>query len=103
MDLKREIKLKEKKRFWEYLENEVNNAKNDGAKVIIQMDGNLWAGRNIIKNDPKPQNQNGKLFEDFLHKNPDLNVVNAMTECEGKITRKRHTKNGIQESILDFS
>ena len=61
-------KVERKNKFWEYLSTEVHKAKVDGAKVFIQMDGNLWAGENIIKGDPKNQNRNGKMFQDFLEK-----------------------------------
>ena len=91
-----------KEMFWNYLDTEVENASINGAGVILQMDGNLWGGKNIIKNDPKEQNQNGKLFEKFLDKNTGLTVVNALPLCSGLITRRRSTKHGIQESVLDF-
>ena len=51
------------------------------------MDGNLWAGDEIIKDDPRKQNQNGKYFEKCLHQNSHLSVVNALNICEGIITR----------------
>ena len=95
-------KVERKEKFWKYLTSEVQKAKDNGAKVIIQMDGNLWAGSDIIKGDPRPQNRNGKLFQEFLQSNPNLNVTNAISKCEGKITRVRHMKNKTQESILDF-
>ena len=66
------------------------------------MDGNLWAGKGIINNDPKKQNQNGKLFEEFLLRNPHLSVVNALTICEGDITRVRHIKERTEETMIDF-
>ena len=80
----------------------MNKAKNDGAKVVIQMDGKLWAGEKIIKGDPKTQNRNGKMFEEFLNKNKNINVVNALPSCEGIVTRVRHMQNKTQESVLDF-
>ena len=83
-------KSERKEKFWNYLNNEVHKANVDGAKVIIQMDGNLWAGDKIIKGDPNSQNRNGKMFEDFLHKNPNLNVTNALPKCEGK-WKGKHT------------
>ena len=46
-----------KDKFWAYLHSEVENAINNGAAIVIQMDGNLWAGKNIIKSDPKTQHQ----------------------------------------------
>ena len=42
--------------FWSYLGSEVTNATKNGAALVLQMDGNLWAGPSIIKDDPKPQN-----------------------------------------------
>ena len=66
--------------------------------MIIQMDGNLWSGRDIIPEDPKPQNQNGKRFADFLLRNKHLSVVNETKLCEGKFTRVRNTT----KTITDF-
>ena len=89
--------VKRKEKFWKYLDTEIKKAKDNGAKVIIQMDGNLWAGSEIIKGDPKPQNRNGKLLQEFLQSNPNLNVTNALPKCDGTITRVRHMKNKPQE------
>ena len=55
-----------KDKFWEYLNTEVNNACTNGAGIVIQMDGNFWAGSDLVAGDPKPHNQNGKRFTDFL-------------------------------------
>ena len=90
--------IDKKNNFWKYLDEEVINAKNDGAGLIIQMDGNLWAGSKIIPNDPRQQNRNGKLFEEFLSRNSHLTVVNALDICEGIISHSRKS----EESILDF-
>ena len=95
-------KKERKESFWNYLNEETQKAKKDGAGLVLQMDGNLWAGKKIVKSDPKKQNQNGKLFENFLLKNPHLSVVNALPMCEGSITRVRHTKDHTEETILDF-
>ena len=61
-----------------------------------------YSTKGIIKNDPKKQNKNGKLFEEFLLKNPHLSVVNALTICEGDITRVRYTRERTEETIIDF-
>ena len=66
------------------------------------MDGNLWAGRTIIKDDPHNCNQNGKLFQEFLVKHPHLKVVNSLDICEGVVTRNRKTTKRLEESVLDF-
>ena len=91
-----------KTKFWDYLTKETQKATKTGAGLIIQMDGNLWAGNNIINGDPNQQNQNGKLFQEFLNLNPHLTVINALPICKGKITRKRHIIKDMKESILDF-
>ena len=61
---------KRKEGFWKYLNAEVQSSVRDGAGLIIQMDGNLWAGESIVMGDLKVQNQNGKMFETFLAKIP---------------------------------
>ena len=94
--------IEKKKSFWEYYDNEVIEAEKSGSGLIIQMDGNFWAGKNIIPNDPRPQNNNGKLFQQFLERNKNLTVVNSLEICEGLITRKRSRDGKIEQSILDF-
>ena len=93
--------IEKKQAFWEYLDEEVQFAKLSGSGFILQFDGNLWAGKEIIPGDQRLQNQNGKLFKSFIERN-NLTVVNSQSICEGLITRKRE-KNGIlEQSILDF-
>ena len=99
----KKIKKKKKKEdFWEFLENEVNSAEFVEEGLIIQMDGNLHAGPNLIKNDPNRQNQNGKLFMEFLERNKQLTVVNSLEVCEGVITRSRIVENKTEKAVLDF-
>ena len=93
--------IEKKNAFWQFLDEEVHNAKMSGSAFILQFDGNLWAGNQIIPGDPRTQNKNGMFFKSFLERN-NLIVVNSQPVCEGLITRKRF-KNGVQEkSILDF-
>ena len=68
----------------------------------MQIDGNIWAGIDIIKDDPNTQNQNSKIFKNLFARNLNLCVVNALSVCEGKITWQKHTKNGTEQSILDL-
>ena len=89
--------------FWTRLHTEVNDALECNAEIIIQMDGNLHAGENIIKGDPNKMNNNGKLFETFLKNNPTMFLLNASERCEGLLTRKRIKNNKIEEAILDFT
>ena len=94
--------VEKKNKFWSFIEEEVAASWNSGFGFILQCDGNLWAGQDIIPGDPRQQNNNGKLFKEFLSRNPNLSVVNSLPLCEGVVTRIRN-KNGIEEkSILDF-
>ena len=97
-----QIERGKKDAFWEYLDTEVIEATKAGSGLIIQMDGNLWAGKEIIPNDPRPQNKNGQLFEQFLKLNSHLSVVNGLDLCEGLITRRRSREGKIEKSVLDF-
>ena len=66
------------------------------------MDGNLWPGQQIVMGDINVQNKNGKLFENFLTRNANLSVVNALPICEGTFTRVKTTKNKTTKTVLDF-
>ena len=66
---------------WKYLDEDVAQANISGSGFILQFDGNLWAGENIVPGDPRPQNRNGRIFEEFLERNPHLTVVNSLPEA----------------------
>ena len=94
---------KEKKRkFWEFIEDEICQASNENQGLLIQMDGNLHAGEKLVMGDPNPQNQNGRIFMEFLQRNPDLVVVNSESICEGIITRQRQVQTKTEKAVLDF-
>ena len=95
-------KVERKQSFWEKLTSEVENSTFAEAGFILQMDGNLKAGPQIIPNDPHSMNNNGKLFKQFLDKNSHLTVVNSLDICSGLITRRRQTIHKLEESVLDF-
>ena len=69
---------------------------------MLHFDSNLWAGKDLIPGDPRTQNRNGKMFEEFLGRHPHLSVVNALPQCEGLITRRRFREDTLEESVLDF-
>ena len=94
--------VEKKKNFWDFIEEEVISAWDSGSGFILQFDGNLWAGSNIIPGDPRKQNNNGKLFQDFLSRQSNLTVVNALSVCEGLITRTRIKEGNAEKSVLDF-
>ena len=98
-----ESEIKERKEaFWAYLDEEVLLACSSGSGLIMHFDGNLWAGDKVIPGDPRPQNKNGKLFEEFLSRHPQLSVVNALPLCEGLITRCRVRDGNTELSVLVF-
>ena len=98
-----ETALKEKKeRFWNFLEEEANKAELLDHGLLIQMDGNLHSGPELIRDDPNPQNRNGKLFMEFLERNSYLTVANQLDVCQGMITRIRNLGNKTEKAILDF-
>jgi hypothetical protein len=91
-----------KEEFWSMLNREVATAAKHETGLIIQMDGNLWAGNRLIPVDPNPQNNNGKLFENFLLRNQHLVCVNSLDVCDGVISRVRKTKKGTERAVLYF-
>ena len=74
-----------------------DNAWNDGKGFYLQGDFNSWLGCGVIPGDPNNQNENGKLFHNFLKRHPQLIVVNSLSLCQGLITRKRDLVNGKSE------
>ena len=62
----------------------------------------MWAGPGLIPGDPNLQNNNGKMFAEFMNRNSNLTLVNSQQVCEGLISRIRKTKNKTEQSILDF-
>ena len=95
-------KTEKKEKFWAKLSSEVKDASLNEACLIIQMDGNLWGGPELVKNDPNQCNNNGKMFKTFLEDNPQLTIANNLDSCEGSLTRVRKTSKKVEESILDF-
>ena len=81
--------LDRKDAFWTYLDEEVDLAEQNETGFVLQFDGNLWAGSQMIPGDPRQQNKNGKMFQEFLEQHPHLTVVNSLPPCEGLITRSR--------------
>ena len=63
-------RVEKKAQFWEYLQNEVIFAQNSGSGFVLHFDGNLWAGNSIIPGDVRPQNKNGKIFQNFYQRIP---------------------------------
>ena len=94
--------MEKKELVWNFLEEEVSSAWENGSGFVLQFDGNLWAGSGIIPGDPRSQNYNGRLFQEFLERNQNLTVVNSLPICEGVITRERKKGETVEKSVLDF-
>ena len=88
-------------KFFAHLEEEVIKAKLSGALVCIELDANAKLGFDIIENDPHEVSANGELFLGVIERN-NLIVGNATQLCNGVITRKRTTVNGVEKSVIDF-
>jgi hypothetical protein len=93
--------LERKRKSWDFLEREVCNAIVAGAGLVLQMDGNCHLGPELLKGDINAQHANGKLFAEFMDRNPHLVLVNSRPICEGLITRMRKTTKGMEMSALD--
>ena len=76
--------------FWQELEKEIINAKEEECFVLIQMDANAKLGAGIIKNDPNSMSDNGLRLWDIMERQ-NLNCLNSHELCEGLITRHRKT------------
>ena len=88
--------------FFLALEEEINKAEMLGKSIIIEMDANSKLGPGLIKSDPHPQSSNGFLLANIISRHS-LVVLNGNDDlCDGTITRRRVTKNGVEESIIDF-
>ena len=91
-----------KSEFWAYLENEVNIANQYNIGCLIMFDANSWLGYNFFRPDPNPQNENGRIFQEFLERNKNITLLNSHPSCEGYITRCRKVKDKYERSIIDF-
>ena len=94
--------VEKKSKFWSRLDQEVEKANVLEKGFILQMDGNLHLGPEFLPNDPNKMNKNGKLFTEFLERNPHLILVNSLDICRGLITRRRKTVKKLEEAALDF-
>ena len=67
----------------------------------MQGDLNAWLGPSFIKGDSHEQNQNGKLFSNFLHEN-NIICVNSLALTEGVVTRSCKYLGVEKKSTIDF-
>ena len=87
--------------FWQEIEKEIVNAKQEGGMVLIEMDANAKLGSNYITHDSHAISDNGKLLRDLLQRQ-NLTCLNSHELCEGTIKRRRKTILGDEKAVLDF-
>ena len=87
--------------FFLALEEEIAKAELAGKSLIIQLDANSKLGPEMIPGDKHHQSDNGRILAGIIERHG-LIVGNSLKQCEGLITRKRVTKEGVEESTIDF-
>ena len=87
--------------FFIALEAEIVKAELAGKSFIIQMNSNSKLGHEYIPNDPHPMSPNGRILVAIIERHA-LVVANGSEHCTGLITRKRSTKQRVEQSCIDI-
>ena len=87
--------------FFLALEEEVIKSEMAGKSTIIQLDANSKLGPDMVPGDSHPQSENGRLLADIITRHG-LIIGNSLKQCKGLITRKKVTKERVEESTIDF-
>ena len=88
--------------FYVALEEEVVKAQAEGKSIIMELDANCKLGTEYIPNDPRTMSGNGKIMAGIVDRH-ELCVANGISDkVKGTITRKRSTKDHIEESVIDL-
>ena len=91
----------ERMSFFLALEEEIVKAEMAGKAVIIELDANSKLGPQLVPGDKHPQSENGRILSEIIRRHG-LILGNSLQQCKGLITRRRVTRNSIEESIIDF-
>ena len=83
------------------LETEIEKAALADKSVIIELDANAKLGKTYIKEDPYEISSNGIILAEIVERQH-LVVGNGTNICKGTITRKRVTKNRVEQSVIDI-
>ena len=65
------------------------------------MDANSKLGTQYIPKDPHEKSPNGKIYANIIERHA-LVVANGSTKCTSTITRRRVTRERIEESCIDI-
>ena len=88
--------------FYVALEEEIVKAQMESKSIIMELDANCKLGSEYVPNDPKPMSSNGRIMAGIIDRHA-LCVANGISgKVKGTITRKRSTKDNIEESVIDF-
>ena len=87
--------------FWQTLELEITNAKEDGCLILLQLDANAKLGNELIKNDPNSISNNGKILLDLV-KRQGMHIGNMDQRCTGTITREKICHNKVEQDWVAF-
>ena len=88
-------------KFWQELEEEILEAKDNNCLVVVQIDANAKIGKDKIRDDPNTVTANGKILLDICERQ-NLTILNTLDTCKGVITRERITVNSIEQSVIDY-
>ena len=72
-----ESNLDEIYRFWQEIEEEITNAKDDDCMIIIQLDANTKIGKKHLKNDSNDETPNGRILIDIVERQ-NMTIANTM-------------------------
>ena len=87
--------------FWQEIEAEIIDAKDNDCLVLVEMDANAKVGSKVINEDPNPMSSNGKIMLDMVERQT-LFIANAEDICKGVITRERVAENKVEKSVIDY-
>ena len=87
--------------FWQNLEAEVMNSKDNDCLTLVEMDANAKVGMEVIKNDPHSTTNNGKFLLDLVSRQ-NMFIGNAEELCTGTITRERKVEKNTEKSVIDY-
>ena len=79
----------------------MTKAELSGKSLIIELDANSKLGPEIVPGDKHKQSENGRILAGIVERHG-LLVGNSLEQCKGLITRRRVTKNCVEESTIDF-
>ena len=82
-------------------ETEIEKSELASCSIIAEMDADSKLGKKYISWDPHGQTPKSSLLAGIIDRH-NLIVGNGTTKCKGTITRKRTTKDRIEQSVIDL-